>query len=357
VIWPKKRSREEEYRALLIQYEEILSKLRRENKELKKRLEDAERRVQSALKLFFPELYAKKKPSDLDQALRLLVDGLDSMRRELQRLRESRIVSPEATGETLQEERPDAQRIKARLRKLSEKEVEALKLALMGFCTVNSLSREMKIEWREADALLSRLHDKGFLDVLRVKPSREPRGFPVFFPSPHGEAAAEVLFEKPWSLVHAEVLKEKGAYLDNLRLIKEAEVRLRHSGYRVVTELEDPSECTFRYSEGNHRADLVVYAFDKTGREVRVFLECESMSNPISQVEKMLRAHMEAFGKIYVVVSSGLAKRMMLQRACLWAWREKRELVFEVRVEEVGCLTRLSSMPKYIIVRPPPRTP
>ncbi|RLE79089.1 MAG: hypothetical protein DRJ52_09120, partial [Thermoprotei archaeon] len=257
--------------------------------------------MQSALKVFFPELYARKKPSDLDQALRLLVDGLDSMRRELQRLREERKVSPEATGETLREERPDAQRIKARLRKLSEKEVEALKLALMGFCTVNSLLREMKIEWREADALLSRLHDKGFLDVLRVKPSREPRGFPVFFPSPYGEVASEVLFGKPWGLIHAEVLKERGAYMDNLKLIREAEVRLKHAGYRVVTELEDPSECTFKWSGGSHRADLAVYAFDKAGREVKVFLECESMSNPLSQVEKMLDAHYEQFKKIFVV--------------------------------------------------------
>ena len=79
------------------------------------------------------------------------------------------------------------------------------------------------------------------------------------------------------------------------------------------------------------------------------------MSNPISQVRKMLDAYYEVFKRIYLVVSSELAKKMIIQRVCCWAWkrREKEGLVFEVRVEAVDRLARLSGMSKFIIIRPP----
>lgn len=56
----------------------------------------------------------------------------------------------------------------------------------------------------------------------------------------------------------------------------------------MITEFQDPGKCTFRWSGGSHRADLVVWTIDKKGREVKVLLECEPMSNPLYQVEKML---------------------------------------------------------------------
>ncbi|OYT38108.1 hypothetical protein B6U96_05125 [Archaeoglobales archaeon ex4484_92] len=79
------------------------------------------------------------------------------------------------------------------------------------------------------------------------------------------------------------------------------------------------------------------------------------MNNPISQVRKMLDAHYEVFRMIYVVVYSELAKKMMIQRICCRAWkrREKEGLAFEVRVEAVDRLARLSGMSKFIIIRPP----
>ena len=78
------------------------------------------------------------------------------------------------------------------------------------------------------------------------------------------------------------------------------------------------------------------------------------MNNPISQVRKMLDAHYEVFRKIYLVVYSELAMKIMIQRVCCWAWKRlKKGLVFEVRVEAVCRLARLSGMSKFIIIRPP----
>ena len=89
--------------------------------------------------------------------------------------------------------------------------------------------------------------------------------------------------------------------------------------------------------------------------DIKVFIECESMSNPISQVTKMLDAYYEQFKRIHIIVSSGLARRMMVQRICYWAWRRREPdgFIFEARVEAVDRLTRISSMPKYLVVRPP----
>ena len=351
-------ARVEELRALVVQYREIAEKLSRENKELKADLEDARRRLKSLLQIFFPELYREKSPASLGEMIAVLADGLDSWRRA--RLEAS--YAPEASTTPPPEEtgvRVDPRRIRARLQRLDEAEREVLELALRGYCTVKAVSEALGVRRERAEGLLAALRRRGFLDVLRVKTPRDAKGFKIYFPSPHGEVACEVMVGKPWSLLHAEELKERGVYVDNERLIKEVELRLKHAGYeRVVTELEDPSECTFRYSGGSHRADLSVYAVDKEGREVKVYLECESMSNPLYQVEKMLDAHFEAFGKIYVVVSSGLAKRMMLQRVCYWAWRKRNRpegFVFEARVEAVDRLTKLGYMPRYLVVRPPAR--
>ena len=344
----RKRAREEEYRVLLIQYRELLEKLQRENSELREALEDARRRIEAMLKLFFPDLYAKRRDRSLDEAIRLLADGLDSWRRELQE-RERALTRLKALKETCIEV-PDLEKVRDKLRQLNEAEIEALKLALMGYCTTRSLSEEMGIAWKEAESILEDLCGRGFLEVLRVKTGRSSRGIPVFFPSPYGEAASKVLLSKPWNLVHAEVLKDKGMYVGNSELIRRAEVRLRQSGYKVVTEFDDPSECSFQYSKGVHRADLAVYVNSQKRQVMKILVECESMSNPVSQVSKMLDAYYEKFRRIFIVVGSRLARRMMVQRACYWAWR-KGELVMELRVESIDRLNRLESMPKYVLTR------
>jgi len=362
MIWGSRRrdleARLAELEALVVQQRELLEKLREENRELRETLADAERRLNSLAKIFFPQLYAERKPSGLGDLVSLLADGLDEWRARLEEADQARdrVVSEASDTSGVERVRVDPQRIRARLGRLNEDEKLVLGAVLRGYCTVRAVSKELGFGLEKAGKLLGGLQRSGFLDVLRVRTPRDSRGFDVYFPSPHGEVAAEVLFGKPWSLLHAEVLKEKGLYLDNEKLIREAEIRLKHAGYeRVVTEFEDPSECTFRYSGGSHRADLAVYAIDTSGREVKVLLECESMSNPLYQVEKMLDAHREAFGRIFVVVSSGLAQRMMLQRVAYWAWKRRSAegFVFEARIESIDRLARLSTMSKYIVVRPP----
>jgi len=346
MIFRRDNKRLEELEALIVQYRELLGKLRNENEYLRNMVDDAEHRLESVLKIFFPELYHLRKPKGLGEMITVLVDGLDDIRR-----RQSVVKAPARPVEPTEEagEAVDAARIRARVRKLSRDCVEVLKHVLMGFCTINSISEELKMGRSKAEKMLNGLVRRGFLDVLKVKTPRNKRGYDIFFPSPHGEVASEVLLNKPWSLIHVEVLKEKGLYVDNEKLIREAEIRLKHSGHKVVTELDDPSECTFRYTGGSHRADLAVYI-----DSIKVFIECESMSNPLGQVSRMLDAYYEQFKKIYVVVGSGLAKRMMVQRISYWAWRrrEPNGFVFEARVEAINRLTRISNMPKYIVIRP-----
>ena len=363
MIWGKCRDLEarlEELEALLVQQRELLEKLREENRELSEALADAERRLKSLAKIFFPALYAERKPGNLGELVSLLADGLDEWRARLvEAPRAENVVEASATGREagVGGVRVDPRRIRARLERLGDEERRVLGLVLRGYCTARSLARELG-DAQRAERLLEDLHRRGFLDFLRVKTPGDARGFRVYFPSPHGEVAAEVLLGKPWSLLHSEELKEKKLYMDNERLIMEAEVRLKHAGYeKVVTEFQDPGECTFRWSGGSHRADLAVWTVDKEGREVKVLLECESMSNPLYQVEKMLDAYLEQFGKIYVVVSSGLAKRMMLQRIAYWAWKRRSAegFVFEARIEAIDRLARLGNMSKYIVVRPPLR--
>ena len=343
----KRRSREKELESLLVQYKELLGKVVKENRVLKKTVEDAEHRLESLLKIFFPNLYSERKPANILEMISVLADGLNEMRSTtIKDYAEASTPSGEPVEEI------DKTKIKRRVQKLSKLEKKVLGWVLKGFYTVNSLSQRFNMSRREVEKVLDRLHGKGFLDVLRVKSSSTV--FPVFFPSPHGEVACEVLFSKPWSLLHYETLRELGQYLDNRELVKMAGLRLRHAGYKVVTEYENPSECTFKWSKGSHRADLVAYAYDKSGREVTVYLECDSMSNPLTQVSKMLDAHYEQHKKIYVIVSSTLAKRMMLQRITYWAWRKREETILEARIESIDKLSRLSSMTKYIIVRPSP---
>ena len=353
MIWLFKKddARLRELEALVIQQGELLEKLREENEKLRRKLADAERRLESTLKLFFPKLYHEKKPSSLEEMITVLVDGLDELRNK---------VSLEATRETivqqaakLQEEaKPfvDVNKIRIRLEKLEDEEKQALKLVLMGYCTVKSLRKELGIGKSKAERILDKLHRQGFLDVLRVTTRIQPKGYKVYFPSPHGEAASEVLLGMPWSMLHIQVLHEKSLYMDNEKLIKESEMRLKHAGYKVITEFENPSECVIKYSMGTHRADLVIY-----GEKAKIFMECESMSNPLAQVCKMLDAHYEYYKKIYIVVSSSLAKRMMIQRICYWAWKKRQPegLVIEAKIEAVDRLTRLSAMSTYIINRPP----
>ena len=352
-IFKRGDSKRKELEALLIQQSAILEKIREENEKLRKKLENAEKRLESAVKLFFPKLYSEKKPSSLEDFITVLVEGLDELRNREYR-EGSTLAAPSL--KSIEDSQPmvDSEAIKVRLGRLEPVEREILKLVLEGFCTVKSVSEELRVGRNRAEKLLEKLRRIGFLDVLKIKSRSRHRTFRVYFPSPHGEVASEVLLGKPWSMLHSEVLKEKGLYMGNGELIKEAETRLRHAGYRVITELEEPSECYFKYSNGSHRADLAVYAVNSSGREVKVLIECESMSNPISQVMKMLDAYYEIFNKIYLVVSSGIAKRMMIQRVCYWAWRrrEKEGLVFEVRVEAVDRLARLSSMSKFTVVRP-----
>lgn len=288
MIWGKRRDLEarlEELEALLVQQRELLEKLREENRELREALADAERRLESLAKVFFPNLYAERKPGNLGELVSLLADGLDEWRTRLSETTQThdRVVSE---GSAPDKEagvggvRVDPRRIRARLERLGDEERCVLGLVLRGYCTARSLAKELG-DAQRAERLLEDLHRRGFLDFLRVKTPGAARGFRVYFPLSHGEVAAEVLLGKPWSLLHSEKLKEKKLYMDNKRLIMKAEVRLKHAGYeKVVTEFQDPGECTFRWSEGSHRADLAVYAIDTSGREVKVLVECESMSNP-----------------------------------------------------------------------------
>ncbi|MCD6563835.1 MAG: helix-turn-helix domain-containing protein [Thermoproteales archaeon] len=351
-LFKHKKKDSHENNPLLVQYIELLDKLRNENTFLKRKIDDAERRLDSILKIFFPNLYSEKKPKSLDEMIELLVDGLDEMRN-----RDTINIIGQEASEHLQEpyEEIDHKKIMYRLARLSGKEKKILGLVLEGYCSVNSVSDETGLDRRTVGRILRELHEKGFIDVLNVRTPSSSKVVSIYFPSPHGEVVCEILYNMPWSLLHANILKDKGMYVDNKSLIETALNRLRHAGYKVISEREDPQQTTFRYDSSIHRADLVVYAFDKDGNEVKIYVECESMSNPIKQFSKMLDAYYHLNRKIYVIVSSSLAKRMMLQRIAYWAWHKRDEpegFVFEVRIESIDRVTRLGYMPRYIIVRP-----
>ncbi|RLE59717.1 MAG: hypothetical protein DRJ32_04130 [Thermoprotei archaeon] len=79
-------------------------------------------------------------------------------------------------GEVKEHSVVDADRIRARIKRLSGGELEVLKHVLMGYCTVNSVHEELNIGRRKANLILSNLVRQGLLDVLKVKTPRNKKG-------------------------------------------------------------------------------------------------------------------------------------------------------------------------------------
>ncbi len=65
------------YEALILQYRELLEKLRNNNNTLRKNLLDAEHRLDSILKIFFPKIYYDNRPDSLKEMLNILIDCLE----------------------------------------------------------------------------------------------------------------------------------------------------------------------------------------------------------------------------------------------------------------------------------------
>lgn len=80
--------------SLLVQYIELLDRLRTENTVLKNKIGDAEHGLDSVLKIFLPSPYSERKPKDLEEMLDVLVDGLDAWRSS----KETHIIEPDASA-------------------------------------------------------------------------------------------------------------------------------------------------------------------------------------------------------------------------------------------------------------------
>lgn len=343
----KLRSRKEdrgvyELEALLKQHRALLDNLLEENERLKMELMQAEYGLKQILRRFYPELYPKASNATLRELVDTLKEALEASRARTRR----EISGSLEEGVHIMSRRQHSTE-PSNIDNLREEEVEALKLVLRGYCTVKSLSEKMRLKYTEASKLLLDLSSKSLIRLTVVRTSSSRRGIKIYFPSELGLKACEHLLGVPWSMLHSEELKSIKMYADNSALAREAAKRLAAAGYKVVTEYEDPEMCSFRWSGGSHRADLAVEVPGRSGEKI-VLVECESMSNPLRQVVKMLDAYEEAFGKIFVVVSSLPAKRMMLQRIAYWSWRRGFKGVFEARVEEAGKVYRLGYFPKYL---------
>ncbi|RLF22529.1 MAG: hypothetical protein DRN15_08815 [Thermoprotei archaeon] len=325
-----------ELEAHVKQLSEYVERFRQERDLLAKRLEVIEWRLKALIKVYFPSRFHNGLSAE--ECITILSKGLQHVAEVLAKAKS--MPSPE--GSERIESRGERERVYERLERLDDELKEALKHALLGYCTVNSLAKVLSISSHKAKVMLSSLVGSGWLDALKVKPLRRGEAFDIYFPSPYGLIACEKLLNASWTFAQAQHLKELKQFISDEELIDMAKERLKHAHEHVVSVKEDPTQCLIRYTEGSHKADLLI-----DGK----YVECESLANDLEQTLRMCRALHEAQGEVIVIVPSTHAIRMMLQRLCLASWRLGYSL--KVRIAHVNELSHLDAMRKYIILRPP----
>ena len=335
----RKRRRLSELEAYTKQLREYLDKFREERDSLARRLEMLEWRLKALIKVYFPSRFHNNLKAE--DCIAILSEELQHVAEALAKAKS--MPSPEGSEEA--ESRDERERVYGRLERLSDELREALKHALLGYCTINSLAKVFSIRPHKAKSMLSNLVDSGWLDALKVKPLRRNEAFGIYFPSPYGLIACEKLLNASWTFAQAQHLKELKQFISDEELIDMAKERLKHAHEHVVSVKEDPTQCLIRYTEGSHKADLFI-----DGR----YVECEALTNDLEQTIRMCKALHEAQGEVIIIVPSTHAIRMMLQRLCLASWRLGYSL--KVRIAHINELSHLEAMRKFIILRPPKQT-
>ena len=327
-------ARIEELEALLRQSKELLEKTLEENKRLKDELDKTAMLLRGALRVFYPS-----KLQGLENAAPSVLAAT-----LLRAMEEERLSQPIAQAKASQlsakstEEEPQ----------FTEREREVFEKVYKGYCTPRSVG--VKDGWRELEVLEAR----GYLASAKVK-TGENKVYLVYFPTVKGLEAGRKLFGVDWAKAQVNELSRNGYYMSNEELKRAALGRFADAGYEVTSEDDAPSECTFTWKGGSHRADLVLWTIDTEGNRVKVYIECESMGNPLDQVHRMLSAYRDVFGTAYIVVSGRTAKRMMVQRAAWWAAKTGTE-AFRIRIESVNRLRYIRDMQRFTIVLPKKRT-
>ena len=332
----RKRRRVSELEAYTRQLREYLDKFREERDVLARRLDIIEWRLRALIKVHFPSRY--KDGLSAEDCITILSEELNNIAETISRIKYTCIEG------SRQDTKAEEQRtiIYAKLERLDEEHKGIFKQVLLGYCTVNSLAKVLNIKSYKIKSILSELVDKGWLDVLKVRPLRHSEVFDVYFPSPYGLIACEKLLNASWTFAQAQHLKELKQYISDEDLIDMAKERLRHAHKHILSIKDDPAQCLIRYSEGSHKADLLV-----DGR----YVECESLSNDLEQTTRMCKALHEAQDEIIIIVPSLHAIRMMLQRVCLASWRFGYSL--RLRIAHINELSRLEAMRRFMILRPP----
>ncbi|RLF23125.1 MAG: hypothetical protein DRN15_07255 [Thermoprotei archaeon] len=335
----KRKHKIAELEAHVKQLSEYVERFRQERDLLAKRLEMLEWRLKALIKVYFPSRFHSNLKAE--DCIAILSEELQHVTEALAKVK----IMPSSEGSGRVESRSERDHVYERLERLNDELKEALKHALLGYCTVNSLAKVLSIRPHRARSLLSSLVDLGWLDALKVKPLRRGEVFDIYFPSPYGLVACDKLLNASWTFAQAQHLKELKQFISDEELIDMAKERLKHAHEHVVSVKDDSTRCLIRYSEGSHKADLLI-----DGR----YVECESLANDLEQTLRMCRALHEAQGEVIVIVPSTHAIRMMLQRLCLASWRLGHSL--KVRISHVNELSHLEAMRKFIILRPPKQT-
>jgi len=332
----RKRRRVSELEAYTKQLREYLDKFREERDVLARRLDVIEWRLRALIKVHFPSRY--KDGLSAEDCITILSEELNNIAETISRIKSTCIEG------SRQSVKAEEQRtiVYAKLERVDEEHKEIFKQVLLGYCTVNSLTKALNIKSHKIKSMLSELVDKGWLDVLKVRPLRHSEAFDIYFPSPYGLIACEKLLNASWTFAQAQYLKELKKYVSDDELIDMAKERLKHAHKSIVSVKEDPTQCLIRYTDGSHKADLLV-----DGK----YVECESLANDLEQTIRMCKALYEAQGEVIVVVSSLHAIRMMLQRVCLALWRLGISL--RVRIAHINELSHLEAIRKFIVLGPP----
>jgi len=181
----RKRHRISELEAYTRQLREYLDKFREEREALARRLDIIEWRLKALIKVHFPSRY--RNDLSAEDCIAILSEELNNVAEAILRMENTR------TGGLRQDIKAGEQRtiVYAKLERLGEELKETLKQVLLGYCTINSLAKALNVRSHEAKSILSDLVNKGWLDVLKVRPLRHSKAFDIYFPSPYSLIACD----------------------------------------------------------------------------------------------------------------------------------------------------------------------
>ena len=321
MFWRKKSEEAEQARLYAKQLEELYQSLLEENKLLKKELEEVRRKVLEIVERYAPLKYSSK--LTVLEALNVIEYKLKRLVTETNRLEEKlrELESDEAQKPKLPvaQEAPRIGLGLENLRKISREqalrkwerltrlEKEVFYKILVEYFTENHFPRQ-----KDFIKAKSRLIEKGFIRVLEVrKISGKISFYEVYFPSPLGVKVCECIDfgegVSPWTFLQYSYAKKRGYTLDHSQLVEKTVEKLRHANYELSL---DELSLVVR----GHKADILVVKPRET------YIECETLSNTLEQLFRMLDAYTESQKEYCIVVASQQAKYMYLQRICFYAW-------------------------------------